>query len=158
MKIKALVTFAIVGVVSLGIGVKAYAKTDAYLVKDNGKNIVYEFNKDELVGSFLNSKSGEDCTLYNEYMKIFSRNGLYAFHDNTKKYVDYKEVEEAFLDCKNSGKGFNLDDFTEKKGKSMTGMPKKVTKVTAPGGKVVYKEKETGSSEEVGDLEVISIE
>ncbi|KEI03204.1 hypothetical protein [Clostridium botulinum] len=158
MKTKALVTFAIVGVVSLGIGVKAYAKTDAYLVKDNGKNIVYEFNKDELVGSFLNSKSGEDCTLYNEYMKIFSRNGLYAFHDNTKKYVDYKEVEEAFLDCKNSGKGFNLDDFTEKKGKSMTGMPKKVTKVTAPGGKVVYQEKETGSSEEVGDLEVISIE
>ncbi|KGM93793.1 hypothetical protein FDC62_04410 [Clostridium botulinum] len=158
MKIKALVTFAIVGVVSLGIGVKAYAKTDAYLVKDNGKNIIYEFNKDELVGSFLNSKSGEDCTLYNEYMKIFSRNGLYAFHDNTKKYVDYKEVEEAFLDCKNSGKGFNLDDFTEKKGKSMTGMPKKVTKVTVPGGKVVYQEKETGSSEEVGDLEVISIE
>ncbi|CAG7840287.1 hypothetical protein CLOHAE12215_01711 [Clostridium haemolyticum] len=161
MKTKALLAFAVAGIVSLGMGIKAYAKTDAYLVKDNSKNIVYEFDKDELVGSFLNSKSGEDCTLYNEYMKIFSHNGLYAFHDDTKKYVDYKEVEEAFLDCKNTGKGFNLDNFTESKGKVMTAMPKKVTKVTAPGGKVVYKEKETGStgsSEEVGDLEVISIE
>ncbi|WP_242947069.1 hypothetical protein [Clostridium haemolyticum] len=53
MKTKALLAFAVAGIVSLGMGIKAYAKTDAYLVKDNSKNIVYEFDKDELVGSFF---------------------------------------------------------------------------------------------------------
>src|SRR3712207_8048929 len=47
MKTKALLAFAVAGIVSLGIGIKAYAKTDAYLVKDNSKNIVYEFDKDD---------------------------------------------------------------------------------------------------------------
>lgn len=157
MKTKALCALAIAGVVSLGMGMKAYAKTDAYLVKDSSKNVVYEFDKDELVESFLNSKNGEDATLYDEYMRIFSKNGMYAFHDDTKKYVDYKDVEDAFLNAKDNGKSFNLDEFTEKQGKDMNSIPKKVMKVTASGG-IVYTEKETGATEETGDLEVISIE
>ncbi|KEH98703.1 hypothetical protein [Clostridium massiliodielmoense] len=160
MKKKFVTVLALAGIMTLGICTQSYAQTDAYLVKDNSKGIVYEFDKDELVDSFLKVKGGEDSVLYKEYMKIFSSNGLYAFHDSTKKYIAYGEVEQEFLNCKISKVGFNLDKYTEKIGKAMTNMSKKVTKVTAPNNKIVYIEVDTGSSssDETGDLEVISIE
>ncbi|KGM97465.1 hypothetical protein Z968_03490 [Clostridium novyi A str. 4552] len=160
MKKKFLTILALAGVMTLGICTKSYAETDAYLVKDNSKGIVYEFNKDELVDSFLKVKGGEDSVLYKEYIKIFSSNGLYAFHDSTKKYISYGEVEQEFLNSKTNKVSFNLDKYTEKIGKAMTNMSKKVTKVTAPNNKIVYTEVDSGSSssDETGDLEVISIE
>lgn len=160
MKNKFFSVLFLVGIMTLGICTKSYAETDAYLVKDNSKGIVYQFNKDELVDGFLKVKSGEESAIYKEYMKMLSPNGLYAFHDSTKKYIAYKEVEEEFLNCKANNVGFNLDNYTEKVGKAMTDMPKKVTMVTAPNNKIVYTEinTESSSSEEASDLEVISIE
>lgn len=160
MKNKILSALFLAGIMMFGMYTNSYAQTDAYLVKDNSKGVVYSFNKDELVDSFLKVKGGEDSVLYKEYIKIFSRNGLYAFHDDTKKYISYEEVEKEFLNCKANKNGFNLDRYTENVGKAMTTIPKKITKVEAPNNKIVYTEVDTGSSssEEVGDLEVISIE
>lgn len=160
MRKKVLMMLAIMGFVFVGIGQRAYANMDAYLIKDSSENIVYEFNKDELSKSFLNFKRNKKASLYEEYAKLFVSNNLFALHDDTQKYVDYKDVKQAFLNSKRSGKPFDVDNYTEKLGKAMTNMPKKIKKVTAPDNKVVYTEVDTGSSssEEVGDLEVISIE
>lgn len=160
MKSKVLASLAIAGVIALGIGSNAYAKTDAYMVKDNSSSVVYEFEKVELIDAFINYKRNGSDPLYDEYNKLFAANGLYAFHDSTKKYVSFNEVKDAFIAAKRSGQVFKLDDFTEDKGKSMSGMPKTCKRVTVSGDSITYQDKETGSSvtPSEDDLEVISIE
>ncbi|ABK62142.1 hypothetical protein [Clostridium novyi] len=160
MKNKIFSVLFLAGIMMFGIYTNSYAQTDEYLVKDNSQGVVYSFNKNELIDSFLKVKGGEESALYREYIKVFSKNGLYAFHDDTKKYISYEEVEKEFLNCKASKIGFNLDNYTEKVGKAMNDMPKKIKKVTAPDNKIIYTDIDSGSSssEEIGDLEVISIE
>lgn len=154
MKKNFLTTFLLSGILIASIGGTAYAKTDAYLIKDNA-NIAYEFNKNELTDSFLKFKSKENSLLFDEYNKMLKENGPYAFHDNTQKYVEYKKVEQAFLDNKLQGKSFILDNFTESSNtKGMSTVAKKLMLVTESGDKIIYREKELT---EIGDLEIISI-
>lgn len=157
MKIKSLLAAVALSVVVLGTGT-AYAKTDAYVVKDTSTSVIYEFDKQALTDSFMNYKINGTDPLYNEYNKVFSKFGLYAFHDSTGKYIDYNEVKDAFLEAKLNKQDFMLDNFTENKGTKMTTIPKIIKQVVASGSGVVYQDKDTGSTGQSEDLEVISIE
>lgn len=160
VKLKGIMSLVVAGVISVGISTTAFAKTDGYLIKNNNKNVVYEFSKDELTSAFLNYKVKGSDPLYTEYGKMLrDAKTLYAFHDSTGKYIDYNEIKDAFLKAKSQGKSFDVNEFTERVGKPMYSMPKIVTKVSAPNGSITYQEKETGSSgTQSEDLEVISIE
>ncbi|MCY6370967.1 hypothetical protein [Clostridium ganghwense] len=157
-RVKVLATLAIAGCVALGMGAKANAKTDAYLIKDKSTGTVYEFDRQALVKSFMNYNINGSDALYDDYKRLFSKNGLYAFHDDTKKYVDYEEVKKAFMDANINNKAFSLDDFTENKGATMTTVPKIVKDVTASNGKITYSDKDTGSQGAEDALEITSIE
>lgn len=158
MKTKVLAILTIAGTLIFGATISADAKTDAYVVKDNSKNIIYEFNKQELISSFMNYKIDGSDPLYNEYNKVFSAYGLYAFRDDTNKYVDYTEVRDAFMEAKINNVPFVLDTFTETKGTNMTSIPQVIKKVVASGTGLTYEDKDTGSTGESQYLEVIGIE
>ncbi len=158
MKTKVLAALTIAGALVFGATISANAKTDAYVVKDNSKNVIYEFSKQELINSFMNYKINGTDPLYNEYNKVFSAYGLYAFHDDTNKYVDYIEVRDAFMEAKINNVPFVLDTFTETKGTNMTSIPQIIKEVVASGSGLTYEDKDTGSTGETEYLEVISIE
>lgn len=161
MKTKVLAALALVGTLVFGATISVGAKTDAYVVKDNSKGVIYEFSKQELINSFMNYKVNGSDPMYNEYNRIFSAYGLYAFRDDTNKYVDYIEVRDAFMQAKINNVPFVLDTFTETKGTKMTSIPQIIKKVVASGSGLTYQDKDTGITGNTGEseyLEVIGIE
>ncbi|MCY6355099.1 hypothetical protein [Clostridium sp. ZS2-4] len=150
---------AIAGCISLGAGISASAKMDAYLVKDKNTNMVYEYDSKTLIDGFLNYSETKSDPFYEDFISKVSKFGTYAYHDSTGKYVDFSIVSDAFLNASERGKPFSLMTFTEtKEAISSTSIPKIVKKASVSGGKLVYTDKDTGTAGAEEPLEIISIE
>lgn len=158
MKSKFLMSLSLAGIITLSIGTQAFAATSGYLVKDS--STVYEFNKTELSKAFLNYKRTGSDVLYKKYNELVQKSGLYAFYDDTGKYVSYDAIKTAFLNAKRSNSSFNLDNFTESTTEVVTNMPSVIKEVKLSGTSIVYEDKKTGSEttpEDSEDLEVVDI-
>lgn len=155
--------FILTGVIFLAISNPAYAKTNSYLI-DNHDNIGYEFSKSDLVESFLNGKRSEPALLYEEYSKLLGENSLYAFHDDSNKYVGYKEIVKKFLYCKQNKMYFNLEYYVENEGEKMFSLPAKIFKVKVINKEIHYiraednKKTEDNKEKIIEEMKVINIE
>ncbi|MBO8157885.1 MAG: hypothetical protein H0Z32_15785 [Bacillaceae bacterium] len=139
-----LATMFLIGMLSSSV---TAAATSAYLVKDDS-GTVYYYDAEELEDSFINNQleSGDD-TLYLAFIETFKENGFYAFQNSNGEYIDYKDVESAFLDDPDN---FNLGEYlVSDEAERVTDMPATVTKVTVENGELVEKvmETETGNVE-----------
>ncbi|MEL7598226.1 MAG: hypothetical protein AAGU01_08505 [Clostridiaceae bacterium] len=116
MKRKILCSLLIMAAVSFGISAKAYAAVNGYIIK-NG-DITYQYGKQELVESFLDYTEGQDATLYTNFKENVQGRGIYLFYDDEGKYVDFKEIEEAFIQKTDSKENFDLNDEIKKANKA----------------------------------------
>ncbi|MCY6485299.1 hypothetical protein OW763_13245 [Clostridium aestuarii] len=83
---------------SFKVGV-ANAKVDGYLVKDTATNTLYEYNEQKLQ---------KNKVLHNDFNSKVSKFGIYAVHDTSGKYIDYKCLQEEKLKDETS---FNYNEF-----------------------------------------------
>lgn len=126
-------------IASLGLASPVMAAVDSYLVKADG--VVYNYDKAELEASFIADQYGDgDNKLFQNFEGKFS-NGFYAFHDDTGKYVNYQDIEDAFLDNPDN---FNLDAFTEASDKVPADLPATVKDVAVNNGVIVTTDVNTG--------------
>lgn len=106
-KIAVLITFIIAVTAQT-----AFAKVDSYGVK-NQKDQVISYDKIELQQSFIQNKRGGDSKIYNEFLSNIQSGNFISFHDDSGKEVSYKDITEAFIAAKRSGKSFNVDEFVK---------------------------------------------
>ncbi len=118
MKRKILCSLLIMGAVSFGVSTKAYASINGYIIK-NG-DITYQYGKQELVESFLDYTEGQDATLYTNFKENVQGRGIYLFYDEEGKFVNFKEIEEIFIQKIDSKENFNLDDELKRANKAET--------------------------------------
>lgn len=118
MKRKILYSLLIMGAVSFGVSTKAYASINGYIIK-NG-DITYQYGKQELVESFLDYTEGQDATLYTNFKENVQGRGIYLFYDEEGKFVNFKEIEEIFIQKTDSKEKFNLDDELKRANKAET--------------------------------------
>lgn len=118
MKRKILYSLLIMAAVSFGMSAKAYASINGYIIK-NG-DITYQYGKQELVESFLDYTEGQDATLYTNFKENVQGRGIYLFYDEEGKFVDFKEIEEIFIQKTDSKENFNLDDELKRANKAET--------------------------------------
>lgn len=116
MKRKILCSLLIMAAVSFGITAKAYAGVNGYIIK-NG-DITYQYSKQELIEAFLDYSEGQDATLYRDFKDNIQGRGIYLFHDSEGKYVDFKEIEQAFIEKTDSKENFDLDDEMKRANKA----------------------------------------
>ena len=107
MRLKKWVSLAMVLGLLLAVPGIAYGETNAYLIQSQDQ--VYQYDVPQLTNSFLGIT---DQALYNNFLAKLGAGGSFlSFKDSvTGKYVDYAEIETAFL---NAGDSFNLNEFTE---------------------------------------------
>lgn len=98
---------ALTTAISAAISTTAFAAVDGFLVNNNDKLFLYNYN--ELMEDSLNKLLGDSSPLYDEYIK----GNLVAFHDTIKGYVNEKDVMDQSLESLMDGKNFDLDSFTE---------------------------------------------
>lgn len=98
---------ALTTAISSAISTTAFAAVDGFLVNNNDKLFLYNYN--ELMEDSLNKLLGDSSPLYDEYIK----GNLVAFHDTIKGYVNEKDVMDQSLESLMDGKNFDLDSFTE---------------------------------------------
>lgn len=98
---------ALTTAISSAISTTAFATVDGFLVNNNDKLFLYNYN--ELMEDSLNKLLGASSPLYDEYIK----GNLVAFHDTIKGYVNEKDVMDQSLESLMDGKNFDLDSFTE---------------------------------------------
>lgn len=115
MKRRILCSLLIMIGITFGITVKAYAGVDGYIIK-NG-DITYQYNKQELIEAFLDYTEGQDASLYRNFKENVQGRGIYLFYDDEGKYVDFKEIEEAFIEKTSSKENFDLDSEIKKANK-----------------------------------------
>lgn len=137
--------------------ISVQAKTVSYLVKDKVTGTVYEYGIDQLREGFLNYKSSGKDVLYSDFVSKLGKNGYYSFYDDTKKYVDYNSIMQAFLEAKSSSREFKLDIFTAStSATAVNDLPATITNVINSNSVIKYEVKNTNSAST--ELEVISIE
>ncbi|MCY6484209.1 hypothetical protein OW763_07550 [Clostridium aestuarii] len=90
----------------------AFARVKGYIIKDTINNRFYQYDRDELIDSFLNniSKEGNNL-LFLDYKNRLKNNKMYSFYNDSRKYVACKEVNKAFEKSKEKGEKFYLDKF-----------------------------------------------
>src|SRR3712207_2740133 len=104
--IATLITFLVVS------STVAQAKVISYEVTTNeGHRKSYATN--QLVESFLAYKQGENSEIYINFIKDLKSGKYEAFQDDTKKYVSYDLILEAFLEAKEKNENFNVEDFVK---------------------------------------------
>lgn len=135
---------------------QAFAAVDAYTVKVGDD--VFEYNKSELVQSFLDAGEGLEAPLYEDFTsKLSEGKGVYAFHDDKNGYVDFASVSNAFLNAEEGT--FNLNAFTESEEAEVVTVPT-VKKAVVVDGEVKYEGEETGELkvESVSAINATSLE
>lgn len=143
-----------------------FAKVNSILVNDTTSQKIYEYNYTDLSDSFEQSMLGHPAVLYNDYSSKIGKFGIYAFYDDTNKYVDFAKTQDAFEQAMLHGQtSFNIDSFTESSSAPLlTTNPTTVTDVTVQGSSVQYVDKTVGGStggdtgNNSDDFQVISIE
>lgn len=141
--------------ISLGMAVKAYAATDAYLVKDTSSGVVYEYNKTVLNNALVNyTMTGSDL-YFQEFDAKRTKYSIYAFHSDKNKYVDFKVASNALVDYTLTGKNFDLDTFMDLSSTPALNITSQIKSVVFENGQVKYVDKSQGQEDA---LEVISIE
>ncbi|KEI16749.1 hypothetical protein [Clostridium haemolyticum] len=127
----------------------AYAKADAYLVKDIQSGKYYEYNLNELVESMV-----DKTDLYKQFSDS-SKTQLIAIHDDKlNAYVHIDKITDALVDEEE----FNLDNFTETRDKiDQFSVDAKVTNLTTDeNGKVVEVKKEVETELKVESVSAIT--
>lgn len=154
---KLLTTVILVGGVLTSTMIGVQAKTVSYLIKDKSTGTVYEYGVAELIDGFLNYKASGSDVLYNDFSSKLNKNGYYSFYDDTKKYVDYKDISNAFLEAKSNKQDFKLDTYTQSSSASVVkDLPSSINSVVKENGKITYVVKNNSTTS--NELEVISIE
>lgn len=96
--------------ISLSSTIVAFADVDGYVIKDEA-NVSHEYNIEDLTESLMS-----DGIFYNQFYNQLKKYGVYAYHDNSDKYVSQESVVEALLQEDN----FNLNKFiSSEKSKSI---------------------------------------
>ncbi|MCY6484525.1 hypothetical protein OW763_09250 [Clostridium aestuarii] len=92
---------------------KAYAKVNAYLIKNRDTSAVYKYNLEELSISFMNLGTGENDLLYKNFQEDMKKSTICGYENEKGEYVDYSSVSQAFLDSADKGSIFDLNGFVE---------------------------------------------
>ncbi|MCY6484370.1 hypothetical protein OW763_08370 [Clostridium aestuarii] len=134
-KLKALIALVTATTVTMGLTINAFAMVDGYIVKDTKSNVTYQYNKDKLVDAFLSEKEGEKL-LFKDFSNNVKEHGIYGYHDDSEKYVDYQDVANAFLDADEKKEKFDFNKTIEK-AKKLEKSPDYVYEREIKDGKVV---------------------
>lgn len=161
-KIKLAMMGVIAFLIFFGIGgIKTYAKVNSILIKDTASQKVYEYNYADLSTAFETSMLGTIDPLYNDYLEKMQKFSVYGIYDDTKKYVDFAKIQQAFSDAQIDEKPFNINDFTSSADAPLlTNMPTTLLEVSVnSSGEIITTEKAVnGTNTDSSDFSVISIE
>lgn len=146
--------YLILTLLGIGIGsisniVFVNAEVDAYLIKNTKENSIYEYKLKDLKDAFILYKLNGSSTLYKDFHKNYSQYGLYALHDNSGKYIDYKEVDNV----KNNSTEFDINRYIESDNCKAMGVLNNINTVVVKNGVI-----STGTKEYNIEVENIDIE
>lgn len=145
---------AISGLVASALSTTAFAAVDAYTVKVGDD--IYEYSKEDLVASYLDSTEELNAPLYEDYAaKAAEAKGAFAYHDDEKGYVSADAVNAAYLDAVEAEEEFDLDTYTESEDAEVVEVTA-VKKAVVTNGKVEYETTEEETPVE-GELKVESV-
>lgn len=150
---KGIATLLLGACVSIATAPVAFAKADAYLVKDSASATVYEYNKSVLNNGLVNYTVNGSDPYFEEFDGRRSKNSLYAIHSDSGKYVDFNNAKNALIEYTLQGKEFNLDTYLDLSTTPALNITNDLKEVTLENGQVKYVVKSNGDS-----LEIISIE
>lgn len=87
------------------------AKVDAIVLKNN--NNLYVFDYDKLKISYIFDYNDKLSKLYLYYDRMKQNKSDYAYRDDRNGYILSKDVKFAYAMWNNTGKEFNLNDYTK---------------------------------------------
>lgn len=100
---------------ALGLSSNAYAKVNSYVLKDNVDGVVRNYISEEVNKSLINRTLGKEASLFDEFEKYLSKNGIFAFHSDTGKFVSSDIISKELKNSNLNNKVFSLDKFMEDK-------------------------------------------
>ncbi len=127
----------------------AFAAISGFVAKD-GSDIHYEYGYSELQSSYVDKQLGDASPLYDHFS---SGKSTVSLLDTVKGYVDYLDVQSAFVDAQLEGNAFDANNYTETLAKAFT-MPNSFKKVVVVDGNIVEQDVNISQAAKFNDASI----
>lgn len=113
MKIKNKVLLCVLVVLSFS-WIKAnivQAKVDSYVIKDTDTGVMYEYLLKDIKDASEDYADKDKEYFFQEFLEKVNKYGIYAIHDDIKKYILNEDIMEYFLQCKRENRKFDMNEY-----------------------------------------------